>query len=350
MQNKLLNKICCPYDKNELELRVFETHKKKYGDTEIEEVLNGVLISKSDWLYPIINGVPRMQFNSFLDHEILLKKYYPAYNSNKRSIINKYGKILSDSVKKTKKTGKSFGQEWKIFKYDSDTTWGFSKDTRKKRFLKELLTDENSLKGKSLIDIGCGNGVLTSGIAEFGMETFGIDVSPSVERAYLNNQNVNSHFLQADLQNPPFKNQSFDIVYSTGVLHHTNNTELSFSCICPLLKHSGRLYIWLYKPEKDLRHNFLINLRKFTNKLPIAMQYVFYLTFLVPQGLIKEKLRGKKISWREQLINYFDVLSPEFRFEHTPEEVRLWFTKRNFGNINVSITEYLGFGIFGDLN
>jgi len=80
------------------------------------------------------------------------------------------------------------------------------------------------------------------------------------------------------------------------------------------------------------------------------MQYVFYLTFLVPQGLIKEKLRGKKISWREQLINYFDVLSPEFRFEHTPEEVRLWFTKRNFGNINVSITEYLGFGIFGDLN
>jgi Zn ribbon nucleic-acid-binding protein len=80
------------------------------------------------------------------------------------------------------------------------------------------------------------------------------------------------------------------------------------------------------------------------------MQYAIYLTFLVPQGLIKEKLRGKKITWREQLVNYFDVLSCEYRYEHTPEEVRSWFIKRNFRNITVSIVEYLGFGIFGDLN
>ena len=206
------------------------------------------------------------------------------------------------------------------------------------------------MKGRSLVDIGCGNGVLTSGIAEFGMETYGIDVSLSVERAYEFNQNINAQFLQADLQNPPFANGTFDIVYSTGVIHHTNNTELSFSCISPLLKPSGRLYIWLYKPEKDFRHNFLISLRKITNKMPIWMQYVFYLTCLVPQGMIKEIIRGKKITWREQLINYFDVLSPEFRYEHTPEEVTLWYLKRNFSNINITIKEYLGFGIFGDLH
>ena len=80
------------------------------------------------------------------------------------------------------------------------------------------------------------------------------------------------------------------------------------------------------------------------------MQYVFYLTCLVPQGMIKEIIRGKKITWREQLINYFDVLSPEFRYEHTPEEVTLWYLKRNFSNINITIKEYLGFGIFGDLH
>ena len=79
------------------------------------------------------------------------------------------------------------------------------------------------------------------------------------------------------------------------------------------------------------------------------MQYAFYFTFLVPQGLLKEKLRGKKITWREQLINYFDVLSCEFRYEHTSEEVKIWYSKRNFINLNVTVEEYLGFGIFGDL-
>ncbi|MCX7878252.1 MAG: class I SAM-dependent methyltransferase, partial [Ignavibacteria bacterium] len=226
---------------------------------------------------------------------------------------------------------------------------GWTKESRKERFLQELKIDRNYLVGKSLLDVGCGNGVLTIGIAELGAETYGMDVSPSVERAYKFNRNSKVHFLQADLQNPPFRLNSLDIVYSSGVIHHTYDTELSFSCIAPLVKQGGRLYVWLYKPEKDLRHNFMITLRKFTNKFPIWMQYLFYLIFLVPQGMLKERLRGRKINWREQLINYFDALSPEFRHEHTPEEVEIWYRKRNFNNITVSITEYLGFGIYGDL-
>jgi hypothetical protein len=43
------------------------------------------------------------------------------------------------------------------------------------------------------------------------------------------------------------------------------------------------------------------------------------------------------------------VLSCEFRYEHTPEEVKVWYAKRNYGNMNVTIEEYLGFGIYGDL-
>jgi SAM-dependent methyltransferase len=109
-----------------------------------------------------------------------------------------------------------------------------------------------------------------------------------IENACVNNKNVNSHFIQGDLQNPPFQLEMFDIVYSTGVIHHTNNTELSFSCISPLVKPKGRLYVWLYKPEKDLRHRLIVKIRKVTNKLPIWLQYILYLTFLVPWGLFKE--------------------------------------------------------------
>lgn len=348
MQNKLLEKLVCPVNKGELTLVTYSTVEKEYSDCKSHECESGVLISSCGWIYPVIGGVPRMHLDSFLYYRDFMEIHYDDYSKQKEFLLKNYSDIIRDFVRKNLKTRKSFGQEWKIFKYESDTTWGFTKESRKKRFLTELQTTPEQLQSKTLLDVGCGNGILTSGLAEFGMETFGLDASESVERAWQNNKKANTHFIQGDLQNPPFKLQSMDIVYSTGVLHHTCNTELSFSCIVPLVKEGGRLYIWLYKPENHLRHIFLINLRKVTNKLPLWMQYAFYLTCLVPQGMIKEIVRGKKITWREQLINYFDVLSPEFRYEHTPEEVKIWYWKRNFTNLNLSIVEYLGFGIYGD--
>lgn len=348
MQKKLLENLCSPIDKKVLELVVFKKHKKNYSFEEIEECYEGVLLGENGWMFPVFKGVPRMQLDSFLEYDSFLKENYKEYEVKKNVLLDSYSEVISDTIKKTKKTKKSFGQEWKIFKYDNDTTWGFTAESRKKRFLEELKTTPDELSGKTLFDVGCGNGILTSALADFGIETYGIDVSPSVESAYLNNKNINAHFIQGDLQNPPFKANFFDIVYSTGVIHHTNNTELSFSCITPLVKPKGRLYIWLYKPEKDLRHRAIVKIRKVTHRLPIWLQYSLYIIFLVPWGLLKERLRGKKLTWREQLINYFDVLSCEFRYEHTAEEVKIWYLKRNFNNLNVTIIEYLGFGIYGD--
>jgi 2-polyprenyl-3-methyl-5-hydroxy-6-metoxy-1,4-benzoquinol methylase len=348
MQEKLLEYLSSPVDKSALKLIVFKMHRKIYNTLEIEECFEGVLIGMNGYMFPIINGIPRMQLDSFLEYEDFLRNNYKEFEQRKNELLNSYSEVIKDAVKKTKKTKKSFGQEWAIFKYNNDKTWGFTAESRKSRFLEEINLTADKLKGKTLVDIGCGNGVLTSALADFGMETIGIDVSPSVESAYINNKNPNVHFIQGDLQNPPFKNEIFDIVYSTGVIHHTNNTELSFSCISPLVKTNGRLYIWLYKPEKDLRHRMIVKVRKFTKRLPIWLQYILYLVFLVPWGLFKEMIRGKKLTWREQLINYFDVLSPEFRYEHTPNEVEIWYRKRGFGNLKVTIIEYLGFGIYGD--
>lgn len=340
--------MICPVNKEKLELQISKTEKRKYVQGDVEEIMEGLILSSSGFIFPIIAGVPRMQLDAFLEYGNSIKQYFKKYEDVKQSLLENYGYIIQDVVRKTKKTKKSFSQEWKIFKYEGDTTWGFTKDVRKKRFLEEIDLTAEELPGKTLLDVGCGNGVLTSAIAEYGIQTIGIDVSYSIERAFISNDNSNAHFIQCDLQNPPFQANFFDIVYSTGVIHHTNNTELSFSCITPLVKSKGRLYIWLYKPEKDLRHRMIVKIRKVTHRLPIWLQYALYLTFLVPWGLIKERLRGKKLTWREQLINYFDVLSCEFRYEHTPEEVKIWYLKRNFANLKVTITEYLGFGIYGD--
>lgn len=348
MQRNLLNLLLCPIDKNNLELQVFKTENRKYPQKTVEEIMEGLLISGSGFIYPIVGGVPRMQLDAFLEYGDMISLNYRDYEAVKNTLLENYGYIINQVIKKTKKTKKSFSQEWKIFKYEGDKTWGFTKDVRKKRFLDEIDFTKEELAGKTLLDVGCGNGVLTNAIADYDVLTIGIDVSYSIERAFQNNDNPNAHFIQCDLQNPPFIANFFDIVYSTGVIHHTNNTELSFSCLTPLVKPNGRLYVWLYKPEKDLRHRAIVQVRKFTHRLPIWLQYPLYLLFLVPWGLLKERLRGKKLSWREQLINYFDVLSCEFRYEHTPDEVKIWYLKRSFSNLKVTVIEYLGFGIYGD--
>ncbi len=350
MQQKFADKLRCPVSKEKLDLNVFEKTQRVYKGETREEIISAIFFSPNGFFYPVIDGVPRLQLESFLEYKEFCLKHVSSYDERKQKLMNEFGFIIKQSIRRNINTKKSFGFEWGLFKYNADTTWGWTKDARKERFLKEIGTTTENVKGKTLIDIGCGNGVLTSGISEFGIETVGLDATRSIERAFKFNENPDAHYVQGDLQMPPFARESFDIVYSTGVIHHTNNTELSFSCISELLKKEGTIYIWLYHPIKQFKHNAILFLRKFTKHLPLWLQYILYLVLFVPQAMIRHKLGGTKRTWREQLIDYFDVLSPEFRFEHTMEEVDTWLTKRNYSKGTKSIDTHYGFGAYAVKN
>ena len=347
MDLTLLKLLRCPVTRSPLQIEVISKSKKKFDQIEEDIIQEGILFSNDEWFYPIVGGIPRLLIEAFYDYADFFKKNLPDYEHRKSVLEKKHDRLLQYVIKKNRRTKQSFSTEWNIYKYDSDKTWGLDQDGMLDRFLKEVDEEQEGLRDKLILDAGCGNGVLNRSIAANGATILGIDVSISIEKAFAFNDQKTAFFVQGDVQFPPVDFGVFDIVHSSGVLHHTNNTELSFSCIEPCVKPGGKLSIWLYHPRKDFLHNTFNKIRKVTSKLPLKFQYNLYRLTLLPLTLMINRVKGNRKNARETMVDIFDWFSPEFRFEHEPDEVASWFYKRDYNALRVTTSEVFGFNMIG---
>ncbi len=190
-------------------------------------------------------------------------------------------------------------------------------DLRRQRYepYTSRLIESSSKKGGRMLEIGCGLGSDLRGFARLEMQVTGLDLS--LNNAKLVKEgfkvlNLRGEALCSDAENLPFKDKSFDLVYSFGVLHHTPNTQKAIDEIYRVLKPNGKCVIMIY--HKGLAYRW------------ISLQY-----FL-------KKLWGNKIS-KDDLITA--------KYDHTPlskmyskEEAKLMFTK--FRNLNIDIVTFGG--------
>lgn len=343
----MLHLLRCPVSKTKLTTRIFSKKNNIDFSGKMESIENAVLLAEQDWFYPVIDGIPRMQVEAFLDYKDFLEKNFPSYHYYRNNLFEKYPGLIKYVVEKNRKTKKSFELEWGIFNYEKDRTWSAGPDMMLKRFCEEIAESQESLHGKLILDAGCGNGMLNQLVAAKGATIIGMDISKSVERAEKNNSEPGAVFIQGDLQFPPFAFASFDIVHCSGVLIHTNNTEQSFRCIETCVKANGKLSAWLYHPRKDLIHNLMNFIRRFTSRLPLKMQYYLYLIIFFPLTYIIKRFKGNKQKPGEMLVEIIDWLSPEFRWEHHHDEVTNWFYKCGYKDVKITANETFGFNITG---
>ncbi|MBN9380291.1 MAG: class I SAM-dependent methyltransferase [Chitinophagaceae bacterium] len=348
MQERMLTFLCCPVTRSPLRLVLLANSngEKNHAAPVISEA---ILFAEEDWFFPVTGGIPRLTVEAFLDYEDFFRRHLPDYDDRRRRLELKYPALIAYVRRKNKRTKESFSREWSFYDYEEDRTWNANEEDMLQRFLRETNEDRDGLRGKIIFDAGCGNGQLDTLIARQGAIVIAMDLSLSIERAFLQNTHPDAWYIQGDVQFPPLAFSLFDIVHSSGVLHHTNNTELSFSCLSPCVRPGGKYSVWLYHPRKDMMHRLFNTLRVFLSPLPAGLRYFFLRLTIYPVSYLIKKIKGSRQNRREMIIDILDWFTPEYRREHHPDEVAAWLTKRGYHSVLVTTTDTFGFNIIGEM-
>ncbi len=187
--------------------------------------------------FPINNGVP-----SFICREM-----YPsddAYATALRIIDfwgAGWGKRLAEPEHKP------------LFEYDQDglKRWA-EKDIEFQKASDSIIGVDlplDSLKGKIVLNIGTGAGTEALLLSFSGASCIAMDITSQAAKAaeyFIRKVRGEGMGIQADARFIPLENLSVDLVYSSGVLHHSPDMARSIAEIHRVLKPGGKAYVMLY--------------------------------------------------------------------------------------------------------
>tara|TARA_Y100000768_G_C23989853_1_gene691607 strand:+ start:2899 stop:3816 length:918 start_codon:yes stop_codon:yes gene_type:complete len=207
--------------------------------------------------------------------------------------------------------------------YDNfETISELTKKVEKNQFLKNLKKLIGF--GKKIIEVGSGTSQLSIALASSTNNQV-VAFDPTLESLRLgsefskNNRVPNCIFVNGDLFSNPFLEEYFDIVYCSGVLHHTENPKRGFKIITSWLKREGYVIIGLYNFYGRLRTVF----RQKLFRLLGSGKFGSYLVSLLDPILRKEMSENKRKAW------FQDQYEHPVESLHTLDEVLKWFDENN---------------------
>ncbi len=355
MKKSFLQMIVCPLCTGALALESFD--ERAAGEGINEGVLECVSCTAH---YPLIGGIPRLlprELQSMLweTHREFFERHQARLpidllrDRDNQATTPMTGEDGGDAaLKAQRETARSFGYEWQTFSemlpdYEKNFRWYFE------RF------SPDQFEGLRVLDAGCGTGRHTFHMARSGArEVVAMDFSQAIEVAARNNQdNPNTHFVQADIYHPPFPPGSFDFVYSLGVLHHLPDPEKGFRALLKLLRAGGFMDIYLYwnlETEAAWRRAALqavTQARRLTTRLPHKLLQrvswvaaaAFQVAFVLPSRFLDKFTQTRSLADRVPLGHYrkysfrvlytdqFDRLSAPIENRYGRAEVAAWFER-----------------------
>jgi ubiquinone/menaquinone biosynthesis C-methylase UbiE len=117
-----------------------------------------------------------------------------------------------------------------------------------------------SANGLKVLEIGCGLGTDGAQFAKSGAEYTGIDLTEAavdLARRRFELSGLPGEFKVSDAEELDFPSDTFDLVYSHGVLHHTPDTPGAIREVHRVLRPGGRAVVMLYHRNS---YNYRINI------------------------------------------------------------------------------------------
>jgi len=186
----------------------------------------------------------------------------------------------------------------------------------------KTINEDNSFwKGKEVLELGCGTGELSVGLALCGAKVTAIDFSNSsikkaTELAEIKCQtNKPKYFLKniLELKQNEF-NKKFDIVIALGSLHHTIDAKKGFILGCQQLKENGIIIIGLYNKYSRARHR----VKRIIVRLIAGND-------IEKRIKLGELFFNKKTS-KERIADKFGQVHESY---HSISEIQKWFKEEN---------------------
>ena len=124
---------------------------------------------------------------------------------------------------------------------------------RQRKHLAVTEINLSALRGREILEVGCGAGGHSALFSQYDARVTAMDITP--ERARSTNHKFNlmrigvsggGLAIRADAEVLPFTDNAFDLVYSNGTLHHTEDTSACVRECFRVLKPAGEAVMMLY--------------------------------------------------------------------------------------------------------
>ncbi len=260
--------------------------------------------------YPVHNGIPRFA-----------SKLSGGENQIRRSFNHQHLKYLDSSFLHF---GPDLIEQW----------------------LRDIQLPGDFFRDKLVLDAGCGSGRWTYAMASLGARVVAVDLTEAgvdiTGRATAHLENVAT--LQASIFDLPFQPQSFDLVVSWGVLHHTPNTKAAFERVAPLVRRGGQLYVMVYERHNPVKFLCTDVIRWLLRWLPEDRRYRACKLLLIKNRLLYSALTrliictpypasDDPLDVSTRQLGLYDAYSPMFNHLHTWQEVFAWFHEQDFDDV-----------------
>ncbi|MCL1915393.1 MAG: class I SAM-dependent methyltransferase [Desulfovibrionaceae bacterium] len=284
----------------------------------------------------ILKRVLRQKIHEEIDGKLLALKHESLYLQTEVSRLRSLVRYLvADKIRDFPmmyQTRGSFDFQW------GDTL----EETRDPSSLNELCRsvceysqlEKGWFAGKKALDAGCGSGRFSLAMLSMGAEVVAIDQSANAVNqtkkscaAYEGQIRVQQHDL---LQPLPF-DETFDLVWSYGVLHHTGNTHGALKNIVSKLSSGGRLFLMLYgEPPIQITEGDTGSLAYYAETERIRRETCI-MSYQERFDYLKSRFS------KEELGGWFDAISPEINDTYAFYEIQMWL--HNLGFVNIRRTQ-----------